>query len=142
MTRSLQPGVGAGAGLGTVGGGASAAASNRNKDVTDAAFLQLETATKRLSDLSALSARLFFPSPTVAAGIGNKYFADSVNGDSVSYMSAKESKVVVEIKLLCIKEQTEHYKYMLASDVYDGEEKKKAKKGLENIMVQLKELSK
>ena len=91
VTRSLQPGVGAGAGLGTLGGGASASASNRKRDVTDAAFLQLETATKRLSDLSALSARLFFPSPTVAAGIGNKYGADSVDGDSESYMSAKES---------------------------------------------------
>ena len=57
-------------------------------------------------------------------------------------MSAKESKVVVEIKLLCIKEQTEQNKHMLASDVYDGEEKKKAKKSLEDIIVQLKELSK
>ena len=66
VSRSLQAGVGAGAGLGTVGGGASAAVSNRKRDITDAAFLQLETATNRLSDLSAHSARLFSPSPTFA----------------------------------------------------------------------------
>ena len=102
--------------------------SNRKRDVTDAAFLQLETAMKRLSDLSAHSARLFFPSPTAATGIGNKYGADSVDGDSESHVSAKESKVVVEIKLLCIKEQTEHYKYMLASNVYNGEEKRRQRR--------------
>ena len=60
VTRSLQPGVSAWAGLGTVGGGASAAASNRKRDVTDTAFLQLETAMKRLSNRSAHSALLFF----------------------------------------------------------------------------------
>ena len=140
VSRSLQAGVGAGAGLGTVGGGASAAVSNRNRDITGAAFLQLETATNRLSDLSAHSARLFSPSPTFAGETANS--TGSAGAESVSYVSAKESKVVVERKLLCIKEQTQHYKYVLASDVYDDEEKKKAKKGLDDIMVQLQELSK
>jgi len=140
VSRSLQAGVGAGAGLGTVGGGASAAVSNRKRDITDAAFLQLETATNRLSDLSAHSARLFSPSPTFAGETDNS--TGSAGAESVSYVSAKESKVVVERKLLCIKEQTQHYKYVLASDVYDDEEKKKAKKGLDDIMVQLQELSK
>jgi hypothetical protein len=50
-SRSLQPGVGASAGLGTVGGGA-AAMTNRKRDASDAAMLQIDMLTKRLSDNS------------------------------------------------------------------------------------------
>lgn len=44
----------------------------------------------------------------------------------------------MERKLLCIEEQMEFHKYVLTSDFYDLEEKKKAKVKLENIMITLK----
>jgi hypothetical protein len=39
--------------------------------------------------------------------------------------AAKEAKVVVEGKLLCLKEQIEFQKYVLTSECFDGEEKRK-----------------
>jgi hypothetical protein len=143
-SRSLQPGVGASAGLGTVGGGA-AAMTNRKRDASDAAMLQIDMLMKRLSDNSdrltneteKAMVRLFSPSPT---------FTDISNsgggGESYSYLAARESKVVMERKLLCVKEQIEYYKYVLLSDCYDGEEKKKAKKDLADLMLELKEMTK
>jgi len=41
--------------------------------------------------------------------------------------AAKEAKVVVEGKLLCLKEQIEFQKYVLTSECFDGEEEKKSK---------------
>ena len=77
---------------------------------------------------------LFSPSPT---------FTDiSCNGGgSSSYAAAKESKVVMKRKLLCLKEQMDYHKYVLMSDCYDADEKKIAKKELADIMQQLKELT-
>ncbi len=55
-----------------------------------------------------------------------------------SYIAAKENKAVVA----CLKEQMEYYKYLMLSDCYDGDDKKKAKKDLAHIMIELKKLTK
>ena len=61
--------------------------------------------------------RLFSPSPT---------FTDiSSSNESSSLAAGKETKIVVERKLLCLKEQIEFQKYVLMSECFDGEEKKK-----------------
>jgi hypothetical protein len=80
---------------------------------------------------------LFSPSPTFTNISCN-------GGDGVassSYAAAKESKVVMKRKLLCLKEQMDYHKYVLMSDCYDADEKKIAKKELADIMQQLKELT-
>ena len=86
---------------------------------------QLEELEKYLSDNSdRLTAttdkamvRLFSPSPTFTEVSGSN--------DASSLAGAKEAKVVVERKLLCLKEQIEFQKYVLTSECFDGEEKKK-----------------
>ncbi len=62
---------------------------------------------------------LFSPSPTFI-----DISTSGGGGESYSYKAAKESKVVMERKLLCVKEQIEYHKYVLLSDCYNGEEKK------------------
>ena len=123
-SRSLENGVGASAGLGTVGGGASVVI-NRKRDASEAALSQIDLLTRRLSDNSdRLTAttekaivRLFSPSPT---------FTDiSSSNESSSLAAAKETKIVVERKLLCLKEQIEFQKYVLMSECFDGEREKK-----------------
>ena len=49
---------------------------------------------------------------------------------------------MVERKLLCMKEQIEFHKYVLISECFDGDEKRKAKKDLADLMLELKELTK
>ena len=46
-----------------------------------------------------------------------------------------------ERKIMCIKEQMDFYKYMLSSEHYDFDEKKKAKEGLKELMEKLNEMS-
>ena len=123
-SRSLENGVGASAGLGTVGGGASVVI-NPKRDASEAALSQIDLLTRCLSDHSdRLTAttekamvRLFSPSPTFTDVSGS-------NGSS-SLAAAKETKIVVKCKLLCSKEQIEFQKYVLMSECFDGEEKKK-----------------
>ncbi len=62
--------------------------------------------------------------------------------ETASYVTTKEYKVTVERKLLCVKEQIEYHKYVLMSDCFDEEEKKKAKKDLGYLMLKFKELTK
>jgi hypothetical protein len=102
-SRSLEPGVGASASLGTVGDGV-AATMHQKRDVSEKDMVHL-----------------FSPSPT---------FTDiSCNGGgSSSYAAAKESKVAVDSKLLCLKEQMDYHKYVLMSDSYDADKKKKLRK--------------
>jgi hypothetical protein len=49
--------------------------------------------------------------------------------------------VKTERKIICIKEQMDFYKYMLSSEHYDLDEKKKAKEGLEKLMGKLNDMS-
>jgi hypothetical protein len=140
--RSLEDGVGASAGFGTVGGGA-AVALNRKRDALEATLSQIDMLNRCLSYNSDRSTtmmekvmvHLFSPSPTFTevSGAGN---------DSDPYVAAKESKVVVERKRLCLKEQMEYNKYILASECFDEEEKKKVKKDLADLIVELRELTK
>ncbi len=67
--------------------------------------------------------RLFSPYPTFT-----DISISGGGGESYSYKAAKESKVVMERKLLCIKEQIEYYKYVLLSDCYNGEGNKSKKR--------------
>jgi hypothetical protein len=50
--------------------------------------------------------------------------------------------VTVERKLLCVKEQIEYHKYVLMSEYFDSEEKGNSKKELNNLMLELRELTK
>jgi hypothetical protein len=139
-SRSLENGAGASAGLGTVDGDASVAV-NRKRDASEAALSQIDLLTHHLSDNSdRLTAttekamvRLFSPSPT--------FIEVSGGNDASSLAAAKEAKVVVERKLLCLKEQIEFQKYVLTFEYFDGEEEKKAKVELADLMQQLKQLS-
>jgi len=79
--------------------------------------------------------RLFSPSPTFTD------VSSSVN-ETASYVAAKEVKVVVERKLLCLKEQIEYQKYVLMSECFNAEEKVAAKQELAALMKELKELTK
>jgi hypothetical protein len=47
------------------------------------------------------------------------------SNESSSLAAVKETKIIVERKLLCLKEQIEFQKYVLMSECFDGEEKKK-----------------
>jgi hypothetical protein len=140
-SRSLEGGVGASAGFGTVGGGAAVVAS-RKRDVSEMASSQIDLLTRRLSENSdrhtstteKAMVHLFSPSPT---------FTDvSTVGTESAYVAAKECKVTVERKLLCVKEQIEYHKYVLMSEYFDSEEKGNSKKELNNLMLELKELTK
>jgi len=141
----MDPGVGASAGLGTVGGGV-AATMHRKRDASEAALSELYVLARHLSENSdqlrntaeKAMVHLFSPSPTFTDISCNA--SDGVS--SSSYAVAKASKVVVERKLLCLKEQMDYHIYVLMSDHYDADEKKKAKKELAGIMQQLKELTK
>ena len=50
--------------------------------------------------------------------------------------------MVVERKLLCIEKQMEYHKYVIMSDFFDQEEKKKSKAELDKIMQELEEMKK
>ena len=76
---------------------------------------------------------MFSPSPTFAGETANR--AGSAGAESVSYVSAKQSKVSVKRNLLCIKAQLEHYKYVLASDVYDDKEQKAVHKNVYEYII-------
>ncbi|MFN9979571.1 MAG: hypothetical protein ACK53Y_06650 [bacterium] len=78
---------------------------------------------------------MFSPSP-----IFN--YVSTAGTKTASYVTAKEYKVTVERKLLCVKEQIECHKYVLTSDCFDAEEMRKAKNELSNLMLELKELAK
>jgi hypothetical protein len=78
---------------------------------------------------------LFLSSPTFTE-------ISNASDETASYVVAKERKVVMERKLLCVKEQIEYHKYVLMSDCFDEEEKKKAKKDLGYLMLKFKELTK
>ena len=78
---------------------------------------------------------LFLSSPTFTE-------ISNARDETASYVVAKERKVVMERKLLCVKEQIEYHKYVLMSDCFDEEEKKKAKKDLGYLMLKFKELTK
>jgi len=106
-SRSLEPDVGASAGLGTVGGGVAATIHGK-RDASEAALSELNALARHLSENSdqlrntteKAMVHLFSPSPTFTVISCN-------GGDGVassSYAAAKESKVVVERKLLCLKE--------------------------------------
>jgi hypothetical protein len=79
--------------------------------------------------------RLFSPSPSFTD------VSSSVN-ETASYVAAKEVKVVVERKLLCLKEQIDYQKYVLTSECFNHEEKVAAKQELAALMKELKELMK
>jgi hypothetical protein len=141
-SRSLEDGVGASAGFGTVGGG-TAVVLNKKRDASEAALSQIDLLTRRLSENSdrltntteKAMVRLFSPSPTFTD------VSSSVN-ETASYVAAKEVKVVVERKLLCLKEQIEYQKYVLMSECFNAEEKVAAKQELAALMKELKELTK
>jgi hypothetical protein len=57
------------------------------------------------------------------------------------FPASKGEKVKTERKIICIKEQMDFYKYMLSSEHYDLDEKKKAKEGLEKLMGKLNDMS-
>jgi hypothetical protein len=113
------------------------------RDVSEVALSQIDLLVRRLSDNSdrltstteKAMVRLLSPSPT---------FTDvsTAGTETASYVTAKEYKVTMERKLLCVNEQIEYHKYVLTSDCFDAEEKRKAKNGLSNLMLELKELAK
>ncbi len=73
--------------------------------------------------------RLFSPLPTfsdVNYAARSSVFPDNATLSN-SYSNAKEGKVIVERKLLCIKERMDHHKYVLMSELYDQEDNKKSK---------------
>jgi hypothetical protein len=65
----------------------------------------------------------------------HKSFSESIASASSSRQTvdtfplAREEKVKTEPKIMYIKEQMDFYKYMLSSEHYDFDEKKKAKEG-------------
>ena len=141
-SRSYEGGVGASAGFGTVGGGAAVVA-RRKRDVSEVALSQIDLLTRRrlsensdrlTSTTEKVMVRLISPCPT---------FTDvSTVGTESAYVAAKECKVTVERKLLCVKEQIEYHKYVLMSEYFDSEEKGNSKKELNNLILKLKELTK
>lgn len=48
----------------------------------------------------------------------------------------------MERKLLCINQQMDYHKYVLMSEFFDAEEKKKSKAELDKIMAELNDLKK
>jgi hypothetical protein len=149
-SRQLEDIVDASAGFGTVGGGA--AATRKKQNVQEVVTMDIQNLTKKIADSAEglcedtqkAITRLFSPSPTysdVSFNAKSGGVSDSIAVSS-SYNSAKEDKLIVERKLLCIKEQMKFRKYVLTSDFYDLEEKKKAKAELENIMLELNEMRK
>ena len=84
--------------------------------------------------------RLFSPSPTFSE---LSYSAPTSTATvSIGYSEAKSDKVVVERKLLCIEKQMEYHKYVIMSDFFDQDEKKKSKAELDKIMQELEEMKK
>jgi hypothetical protein len=136
VTRSLELGIGASAGLGTVGGGAPAAMSNRKRDNSESVIQQLNMCTKRFMENSE---RLFSPSPAFT-DFSTTRSGGSVESDGIQL--AKKTKVVAETKLLFMKEQMAHHKYVLTSDAYNDDEKHAAKKKINDLVLQMEENSK
>jgi hypothetical protein len=101
-SRSLEFGIKASTGLGTAGGGVAVAVSWK-RDASEEALSQIDVLTWRLSENSdrlttmteKVMVRLFSPSPTITE-------VSDAGDDAASYVAAKESKVIVERKLLCI----------------------------------------
>jgi hypothetical protein len=137
VSRTLEPGIGASAGLGTVGGGAPVAMGNRKRNNGSEALVeQLNLCTKRFMETSE---RLFSPSPTFTDLSTTTRFGGSADSDGVRL--AKESKIEAERKLLYIREQMDHHKYVLSSDFYDANEKQTAKKKLNDLVLQMEDNS-
>ena len=145
-SRQLDEGVGAAAGFGTVGGGADAKRKKRN--VQEVVAVDIQNLTKKIAenavglrvDTQNAITRLFSPSPTFSE---LSYSAPTSTANvSIGYSEAKSDKVVVERKLLCIEKQMEYHKYVIMSDFFDQEEKKKSKAELDKIMQELEEMKK
>ncbi len=106
----LEDGVGASAGFGTVGGGATATKRKRNHQET--VLPDIQQLTKKLSDSADgirtdtewVIIRLFSPSPTMS-DISGTAVAVGTSTESYTlwnYNSAKEDKLIVEWKIMCI----------------------------------------
>ncbi len=81
-------------------------------------------------DTQRATTRLFSPSPTfsdVSYTARSSGMADS-DTFATTYSSAKEDKIIVEQTLLCINQQMEYHRYVIMSEYYDEEEKKKIKR--------------
>lgn len=149
-SRHLEEGIGASAGFGTVGGGVTAVKKKRN--VQEVVALDIQSLTKKIAesadgireDTQRAITRLFSPSPTFSdvsyAARSGGVTESTVISDS--YTSAKEEKIIVERKLLCINQQMDYHKYVLMSEFFDAEEKKKSKAELDKIMAELNDLKK
>ena len=98
------------------------ARENIRDGTTKESFLSLTSETEKAM------VRLFSPSPTCSINdISTTRSNGSGGGSSALYAAAKESKVVIERKLLCVNTRMDYFKYVLSSDCYDADEKKKVK---------------
>ena len=145
----LEEGIGTSAGFGTVGGVVTAVKKKWN--VQEAVALDIQSLTKKCRicgwnswGYATSNYKAFSPSPMFS----NVCYAACSSGVtesttvSNSYIPAKEEKIIVEQKLLCINQQMEYHKYVLMSEFYDAEEKKKSKVELDKIMAELNDFIK
>ena len=114
--------------------------------------MDIQSLTKKIAesadgireDTQQAITRLFSPSPTFS-DVSYAAWSGGVTESTVisdSYTSAKEEKIIVERKLLCINQQMDYHKYVLMSEFFDAEEKKKSKAELDKIMAELNDLKK
>jgi hypothetical protein len=143
-SRQLEEGIGASAGFGTVGGGVTAV---KKAKCLRSGCIGYSSLTKKIAesadgireDTQRAITRLFSPSPTFSnvSYVAHSRGVTESTTVSNSYTSAKEEKIIMGQKLLCINQQMEYHKYVLMSEFYDAEEKKKSKVELDKIMAKL-----
>jgi hypothetical protein len=145
----LEEGIGASAGFGMVGGGVTAV---KKMERSGSSCIGCTISDKKIAesadgiseDTQQAITRLFSPSPTFS-DVSYAAWSGGVTESTVisdSYTLAKEEKIVVERKLLCINQQMDYHKYLLMSEFFDAEEKKKSKAELDKIMTELNDLKK
>jgi len=147
-SRQLEDGVGASAGFGTVGGGATA--TKRKRHSQESVLTDIQQLTKKLSDSAdgirtdteRAITRLFSPSPTMSdlSGPGVAVGTPAESYTLQKYNSAKEDKLIVERKIMCIEKQMEYHKYVISSEFFDLDEKKKAKADMAELIKELNDL--
>lgn len=130
----LEEGIGASAGFGTVGGGVTATMLKKKRNVQEVVALDIQHLTRKnansadgiCEDTQWAITRLFSPSPTFsnisyAARSGGVIDSASLSN---SFHSAKEDKIIVEWRLLCINQQMEYHKHVIMSEFFwfGGEE--------------------
>ena len=103
-----------------------------------------EQAEKITANTNNAITKLFSPFSPQRTSFSESIATASSNSNSQpvdAFQLAREEKVKTERKIMCIKEQMDFYKYMLSSEHYYFDEKKKAQEGLKELMEKLNEMS-